>query len=96
MGIVAIVFRSRFPFGGLPETIATVVSGYFGAALFSAFLAIKRGDVLRHRQWVIRAFTVGLAVGTTRMWVGLCQVSGLMSWAGSSGWRSGSGSLRTP
>jgi len=79
-GVFAIVFASRFSFGGLPETIATVVfGGYFVIALVTAFLAIKRGDVARHRQWMIRAFAVGLAVGTIRVWIALFQVFGWMS-----------------
>lgn len=79
-GIFAIIFGAIFPFGGLLEASATVVFGsYFVAALITAFLAIKRGDVTRHRRWMIRAFAIGLAVGTIRVWIGVFQAFGLMS-----------------
>ncbi|MGH3696015.1 MAG: DUF2306 domain-containing protein [Pseudonocardiaceae bacterium] len=80
-GIFAIIFGTMFPFGGLLEASATVVfGGYFVAALIIAFLAIKRGDVTHHRRWMIRAFAIGLAVGTIRVWIGVFQAFGLMSW----------------
>ncbi len=79
-GIFAIVFGTLFPFGGLSEASATVVFGiYFVTALVTAFVAIKGGDVTRHRQWMIRAFAIGLAVGTIRVWIGLFQGFGLLS-----------------
>lgn len=79
-GVLGIIFGSRFAFGGLLESSATVVFGvYFVAALSIAFLAIKAGDVTRHRRWMIRAFAIGLAVGTIRVWVGVFQGFGLLS-----------------
>ena len=78
-GIFAIVFGVMFPFGGLLVASATVVFGvYFVAALITAFLAIKRGDVTHHRRWMIRAFAIGVAVGTIRVWIGVFQAFGLM------------------
>lgn len=78
-GSFAIIFGSRFPFGGLLESSATIVFGvYFVAALSIAFLAIKAGDATRHRRWMIRAFAIGLAVGTIRVWVGVFQGFGLL------------------
>ncbi|MGH3764500.1 MAG: DUF2306 domain-containing protein [Pseudonocardiaceae bacterium] len=79
-GIFAIIYGTLFPFGGLLEASATVVFGsYFIVALITAFVAIKRGEVARHRRWMIRAFATGLAVGTIRVWIGLFQGFGLMS-----------------
>ncbi|MGH3825244.1 MAG: DUF2306 domain-containing protein, partial [Pseudonocardiaceae bacterium] len=79
-GIFAIIFGTLVPYGGPLEASATVVFGiYFVAALVTAFLAIKSGDVTRHRRWMIRAFAVGLAVGTIRVWIALFQAFGLMS-----------------
>lgn len=61
-GIFAIIYGTLIPYGGLLEASATVVFGvYFIAALVTAFLAIKRGDVTQHRRWMIRAFSVGVA-----------------------------------
>ena len=68
------------PFGGLLKVSATIVfGGYFVTALVSAFVAIKGGDVIQHRRWMIRAFAIGLAVGTIRIWTSVFQGFGLMS-----------------
>ncbi len=85
-GILAIIFGTLYPFGGPVEASATVLfGGYFVVALIAAFLAIKSGDVTRHRRWMIRAFAIGLGVGTIRIWIGLFQAFGLMSLADSFG-----------
>jgi uncharacterized membrane protein YozB (DUF420 family) len=77
-GVLGVVFGIRFSIGGLLEASAAVVFGsYFVAALVTAFVAIRRGDVDRHRRWMIRAFAVAVAVGTIRIWIGLLQVLGL-------------------
>jgi uncharacterized membrane protein len=79
-GTSAIVFGVWQPFGGLLEASATVVFGaYFIAALGVAYRAIRRRDVAAHRRWAIRAFAVGLAVGTIRIWIGLFEGFGIMS-----------------
>jgi hypothetical protein len=33
--------------------------------------AIRRDEVPTHRRWMIRAFAVGVGVGTIRIWIGL-------------------------
>jgi uncharacterized membrane protein YozB (DUF420 family) len=79
-GIFAIIFGILFSFGGVLEASATVVfGGYFVTALIAAFLAIKGGDVTRHRRWMIRAFAIGVGVGTIRIWIGVFQGFGLLS-----------------
>jgi uncharacterized membrane protein YozB (DUF420 family) len=79
-GIFAIIFGTLFSFDGLLEASATVVfGGYFIAALVTAFLAIRAGDVTRHRRWMIRAFAIGVGVGTIRIWIGVFQGFGLLS-----------------
>jgi uncharacterized membrane protein YozB (DUF420 family) len=85
-GVFAIIFGALFSFGGLLEASATVVfGGYFVTALVTAFVAIKRGDVTHHRRWMIRAFAIGLAVGTIRIWVSVLEGFGLMSFENSFG-----------
>ena len=85
-GIFALVFGTLFPFGGLLEASATVVFGaYFLVALVTAFIAIKARDVTRHRRWMIRAFAIGLAIGTIRIWIGLFQGFGALSFEDSFG-----------
>lgn len=85
-GGFAVVVGVAFPFDGLLETSASVVFGaYFVAALVTAYRAIKAGDVALHRRWMIRAFAIGLAVGTIRLWIGLFQAFGLLSFPDSFG-----------
>ena len=71
-GVFALVFGVPFAFGGAWQSLAAAVFGsWFLVALLLAFRAIRRRDVRMHRRWMIRAFAVGLGVGTIRIWVGL-------------------------
>ncbi|MBS1603117.1 MAG: DUF2306 domain-containing protein [Bacteroidetes bacterium] len=68
IGISALVmpFFLR-PIGGLNEAVATCFFAlYFLIALTAAWRAILRRDIIRHRQWMIRMFSIGVAVGTIR------------------------------
>jgi uncharacterized membrane protein len=77
---LAIVIGVRFPWGGRPQTLATLVFGaWFALCLVLAVRAIRGGDVAQHRRWMIRAFAMGLAVGTIRIWLGLLAGTGLVS-----------------
>ena len=85
-GAYGVVFGVLYPWGGVGETTATVVFGaYFVAALLLAYRGVRRGDIAQHRRWMIRAFAVGLAVGSIRLWVGLFQALGLFSFRDSFG-----------
>ena len=76
---LALIFGLRFPWGGPPEAIATAVFGcWFVACLLLAVRAIRRGEVSIHRRWMIRAFAVGVGVGTIRIWIGLLLGTGLL------------------
>jgi uncharacterized membrane protein len=75
-GIVAATFAVMFglthPFSGLSEASAAAVFGtWFFACLVLAFVAIRRRDIAQHRRWMIRAFAVGIGIGTVRLWVGI-------------------------
>jgi len=71
-GVFALVFGAAHSFGGSWQSVATVLfASYFLVALGLALRAVLRGDITTHRRWMIRAFAVGLAVGTIRLWVGL-------------------------
>jgi len=72
VGLTALVMSPRMAIGGLNETAAVWFFGvWFLVSLARAFLAIRRRDVVRHRQWMIRAFVIGAAVATIRPIVGL-------------------------
>jgi uncharacterized membrane protein YozB (DUF420 family) len=61
------------------EAVATALFGcWFLACLLLAIRAIRRGEVSIHRRWMIRAFAVGLGVGTIRIWIGLFLGTGLL------------------
>lgn len=69
MAISAIVINIAFPpFGGLFKSIAVYL---FSTAqiitLAVALHAILRRDIARHRAWMIRAFAIGLAISTMRI-----------------------------
>jgi uncharacterized membrane protein len=84
--IFALSFGLRFPWGGSVEGIATAVFGcWFLTCLLLAVRAIRRGDVVNHRRWMIRAFATGVAVGTIRIWLGLLTMSGLLNFHDSFG-----------
>lgn len=70
----ALLFGIPLAWGGAGESVATVVFGcWFIACLVLAFRAIRRDDVPQHRRWMIRAFAVGVGIGTIRIWVGIFE-----------------------
>jgi hypothetical protein len=67
VGTSALAMSYTTPIGGANETAATTLF----AILFLLFLAlgfwnIRQRNVVRHREWMIRAFGVALGVATTR------------------------------
>jgi uncharacterized membrane protein len=78
-GIFALVFGGLFAFGGLLEASAAVVFGlWFLVCLVLAVRAVRRGDIVHHRRWMIRAFATGVGVGTVRVWLTIFQATGLL------------------
>jgi uncharacterized membrane protein YozB (DUF420 family) len=58
--------------GGVNQATATVLFGsFFLFALSKAFWHIRRRQVALHRQWMIRAFAIGLAVASIHPIVGI-------------------------
>lgn len=79
----AVVFGTLYPVGGVGESAATAVFGcWFAVGLVLAWQAIRAGDEVAHRRWMIRAFVTGLAVATIRVWVGAFSALGLFGWYG--------------
>jgi hypothetical protein len=76
-GGFALIFGGLFSFGGLPEASAAVVFGsWFLTCLVLAVRAIRRDDIVHHRRWMIRAFAIGIGIGTTRVWLFIFEVTG--------------------
>jgi uncharacterized membrane protein len=56
------------PFAGGSESLTIAFFGtLFLVALTRAFVAIRRRDVAAHREWIIRAFGLALAISTVRI-----------------------------
>ncbi len=66
--VPGLFFGLVIPYAGLVESAAIALfGGLFLVALVRAVLAIRRGEVARHREWMIRAFAVALAIATVRV-----------------------------
>jgi uncharacterized membrane protein len=68
VSVAGLVFGLFIPFAGTAER---VVVATFGAAVIAALLKavilIRRGEVDRHRAWMIRAFALMLGISTVRL-----------------------------
>jgi uncharacterized membrane protein len=73
IGISALVMSLGMPaIGGFNQAAATTLFGtFFLFALCKAFWHIRRREIALHREWMIRAFGVGLAVATIRPIIGI-------------------------
>ena len=73
IGISALVMSLGMPaIGGFNQAAATTLfATFFLFALCKAFLYIRRHEIPLHREWMIRAFSVGLAVATIRPIIGI-------------------------
>lgn len=71
IGASALIMSYTMNIGGPNETAATTLFAIvFLICLVKAFVHIRRKNVARHREWMIRAYGVGLGVATTRPIVG--------------------------
>jgi len=71
-GVFALAFGLPYSWGGTAEATATAVFGsWFLLCLVLAFRAIRGDNVPQHRRWMIRAFAVGIGIGTIRIWTGI-------------------------
>jgi len=72
VGVSALVMSYTMNIGGPNETAATTLFGIvFLFCLIKAYRHIRRKEVARHREWMIRAFGASLGVATTRPIVGM-------------------------
>jgi uncharacterized membrane protein len=68
LGLTGLLFGVLFPYGGSFASAAIFLFGtLFCVSVISAFVAIRRGDVARHREWMIRMFSIGLGIATIRV-----------------------------
>ena len=73
IGVSALVMSVGMPaIGGLTQAIATTLFAlYFLFALGKAYWSVLHRKIAQHREWMIRAFAIGLAVATIRPIIGL-------------------------
>ena len=72
VGVTALVMSFTLTIGGAIESAATLVFALiFLFSLGKAVVHVRRGEIARHREWMIRAFAIGLAVATIRPIIGL-------------------------
>lgn len=69
--ISALLFVGQLPVWGDLSTNAAIIiaTGTFLVALVQGYRAIRRRDIVRHREWMIRCFTIGLGIATFRLLV---------------------------
>lgn len=73
IGVSALVMSFSMPaIGGVIQAAATgLFSLYFLLSLIKAVLHIRSREITLHREWMIRAFSIGMAVATIRPIIGL-------------------------
>jgi uncharacterized membrane protein len=71
IGFTAIWMSFRMSVGGINQAAATLLFAVlFLFSIGKAFLHIRRREIPQHREWMLRAFAIGLAVATIRPIVG--------------------------
>ena len=78
VGGLAGLYMATFAFGGIVSklgfSILAVLWLYTG---LRAFLAIRRGDVIEHRKWMVRNFSLTLAAVTLRIYLPASAITGI-------------------
>ena len=71
-GVPGMYFGLLMPYGGWGEAVAAAIfGGLFLTAIVRGYIAIRRHEVARHREWMIRAFALALAISTVRRLMGV-------------------------
>jgi uncharacterized membrane protein len=81
VGSAALFMALVIPFSGWPGRLG---NGFFALfflfSLTQGFLAIRRREIARHREWMIRAFALALGIATMRlMFVPALMIAGVES-----------------
>ena len=67
-GAAGLFFGLYRPIGGVREAVGIALFGVFlFIAAIRGYVAIRNGQVERHREWMIRAFATALAISTVRV-----------------------------
>lgn len=77
IGVSGILMGFKMAISGISEIAAATFYGIlFLFALLQAYRSIRQKNISQHREWMIRAFAIGLAVTTTRPIVGIFFATG--------------------
>lgn len=68
IGITATFMAAVIPFSGWTERVlVTPFAILFSISIVNGYRHVRAHDIVRHRIWMIRAFSIGLAIGTMRL-----------------------------
>jgi hypothetical protein len=68
VGATALFVGLVIPFSGWAESVLiTLFGGLFLFALGKGFVHVRAGRVALHREWMVRAFAIALAIATQRL-----------------------------
>ena len=81
IGITGLTMSFAMPsIGGINQAASTTLfSIFFLLALYKAYRYILRGNTVLHREWMLRAYAIGLAVATIRPIVGVFFATSIFS-----------------
>ena len=66
--IAGVFFGLLMPYAGFPEASAVALfGGLFLVAVSKGVIAIRSGNVVAHREWMIRALAVGIGISSVRV-----------------------------
>jgi uncharacterized membrane protein len=69
-------FGLLMPYGGWGEAAPVAIfGGLFLAAIARGYVAIRRRQVARHREWMIRVFALAIAIATVRIVAGVLDIA---------------------
>jgi uncharacterized membrane protein len=90
IAISGLYFGLAMPFAGFAEASAVALFGaLFLISITRAFVAIRRGDVEQHREWMTRMFGIAIGVALQRVMAMICAavtLRGPESWFALSVW----------
>lgn len=67
-GVTALFMGLVIPFSGWPERVVIgLFGGLFLVALVKGFVHVRAGRAGLHREWMIRAFAIGLSIAAMRL-----------------------------
>lgn len=67
-GVAGMYLGAARPYGGAGESAATTLFGaFFLFAATRGYLAIRRRDLARHREWMIRMFAIAIGISVIRV-----------------------------